>query len=72
MSSWIDSGARCDDHAGEVFPPRCRACDAAAEATDPPPPPPRVYVPGSSCPLHPHYPEPCDACDREATDLTNS
>lgn len=63
----IDPGARCDAHVGEVFPPRCRDCEAEA-ASSPPAPAPRpcVYVPGSSCPRHPHYPEPCDACDREA------
>jgi len=26
----IDHGARCEDHVGEVFRPRCEACDAAA------------------------------------------
>jgi hypothetical protein len=26
----IDHGARCDNHVGEVFPPRCAECDAAA------------------------------------------
>lgn len=36
----IDSGARCDDHAGEVFPVRCAACEAAAEEEPEP-----FYVP---------------------------
>jgi hypothetical protein len=29
----IDDGLRCDDHVGEVFPPRCEKCDA--ERRDP-------------------------------------
>jgi len=28
----VDLGIRCDQHVGEVFPPRCAACDAAAES----------------------------------------
>ncbi len=24
----LDDGARCDEHVGEVFPPRCARCDA--------------------------------------------
>ena len=30
----LDHGIRCDRHIGEVFPPRCRDCDAAARERD--------------------------------------
>jgi hypothetical protein len=29
--SHLDYGARCDEHVGEVFPPRCTACSLAAQ-----------------------------------------
>jgi hypothetical protein len=78
-----DRGARCDAHVGEVFLPRCEACDVAALEAAPPvqqpkPTPPRQPVdlgPADAygyCPFHPNYPSrpwPCDACarDRQAT-----
>jgi hypothetical protein len=27
----LDLGTRCDDHIGEVFPPRCTDCDQAEQ-----------------------------------------
>ena len=30
----IDDGLRCDDHVGEVFPPRCEKCDAERRDQD--------------------------------------
>ena len=61
----IDLGARCSDHVGEVFPPRCSDCDQATvrNASD------RVahrlgFIPGSACSSHRDYPLPCALCDR--------
>jgi len=31
MNHEVDHGVRCDDHVGEVFPPRCGTCQALAE-----------------------------------------
>lgn len=28
MTDFADVGVRCEDHVGEVFPPRCVKCDA--------------------------------------------
>jgi hypothetical protein len=27
MPTYVDTGVRCDSHAGEVFPVRCGACE---------------------------------------------
>ena len=66
-----DLGALCDRHVGQVFPPRCDACDLATlDASDN-----RLalrlgFIPGSSCPHHTDYPLPCALCERlEAKDL---
>jgi hypothetical protein len=29
----MDDGARCAEHMGEVFPPRCTRCDALRDET---------------------------------------
>lgn len=61
----VDLGIRCDRHVGEVFPPRCDACDivTAEHATER-----RTnrlgFIPGSSCSQHPDYPLPCAFCAR--------
>lgn len=59
--------ALCDDHAGNVHPPRCTACDAlqirAAAVTV------EARLSGE-CALHPGYPSstrwPCERCVRDA------
>jgi hypothetical protein len=71
----IDTGARCDRHVGEVFPPRCADCDALQDEEGmhsprtPEPLPPGTpacgYFPGSHCPRHFDHPEPCRKCQRE-------
>jgi hypothetical protein len=62
---FTDTGARCDDHIGEAFPPRCEACDylsiqEAASSVGR-----RLgFIPGTECPTHANYPLPCARCDR--------
>lgn len=56
----LDTGERCEEHVGEVFPPRCYDCAAAAIV---------VYAPLDArreCTLHPGYPGPCARCERDA------
>jgi hypothetical protein len=66
MISELDHGIRCDDHIGEVFPPRCADCDALTlqGASD------LViarlgFLPGSECGVHAGYPLPCAKCLRD-------
>ena len=64
MMTYIDHGERCDRHIGEVFPPRCNACDLIAAET-------AIlntavrYLPNSECSQHENYPLPCDRCKRD-------
>jgi hypothetical protein len=67
MSVGLDTGARCDEHVGEVFPPRCPECEALQEPL--PTPRYKTYVPGSECPLHRGYPMPCDRCERDRAEV---
>lgn len=67
--SEIDFGERCDDHVGEVFPPRCADCAAlshplAIEAHIPPAALP-VARTTDECPTHANYAEPCARCARD-------
>jgi len=62
----LDHGIRCDEHVGDVRPPRCTACDAeaAAEARR------RSEAQRiGECPRHSGYPTserfPCEACKRD-------
>ena len=58
-----DTGARCASHVGEVFPPRCAACETSHDV-------PRAgFIPGSECPAHAGYPQPCVRCEREEAEL---
>lgn len=34
MTDFVDAGARCSEHVGEVFPPRCAECTAAQAELD--------------------------------------
>jgi hypothetical protein len=72
----LDGGGRCEAHVGEVFPPRCAACDLdVANAGDSIDHAEDVrlsalfsrsgYIPGSECSAHPNYPMPCDRCARD-------
>lgn len=65
-TSEIDTGARCEAHVGEVFPPRCVACDA--ERSTGRPVPRSGYFPGAECAAHAGYPVPCPRCARDAAD----
>jgi hypothetical protein len=61
----VDLGIRCATHIGEVFGVRCAACDAATlDATENRLARRLGFIPGSSCPTHPDYPRPCEACAR--------
>ena len=62
------TGERCDRHVGEVFPPRCSACDALQRERPPERHRRLGFIPGSSCPLHPNWPLPCLKCERIADD----
>lgn len=77
----IDFGVRCDDHVGEVFPPRCDECAALNEAEHgsderglhtlqtPDGQVARLgLLPGTECDLHPAYPLPCARCARDAAE----
>jgi hypothetical protein len=65
MFAETDIGARCDRHVGEVFAPRCGACEQLNLASVRP----RIgYWPGSECLRHKNYPLPCDRCIRDAQD----
>lgn len=49
----VDVGIRCDDHAGEVFPPRCYECMAL-----------QAQRGSSRCAKHPAHFRPCSkGCD---------
>lgn len=65
MTSEIDTGARCEAHVGEVFPPRCAECIALQVAHPLMQVPACGYIPGSECGEHPNYPLPCARCARE-------
>jgi hypothetical protein len=63
-----DTGVRCDDHAGEVFLPRCEDCDRLDTGR-----PPRIgFVPGSQCTTHTNYPLPCARCARDRAESEES
>lgn len=83
MIAELDYGVRCEEHTGEVFPPRCRDCDATAEGLS------RTEslddagahsvdnldaAANGYCPEHPEYPSnehwPCARCIREASGVT--
>lgn len=56
MPMYVDSGVRCTNHAGEVFPVRCVACETlrAEYAT----------LGIRLCPTHPAHFRPCEkGCD---------
>jgi hypothetical protein len=56
MPTYVDTGIRCETHAGEVFPVRCAACDnlKAEYAT----------LGIRLCPRHPAHYRPCEkGCD---------
>lgn len=55
MNDYVDIGARCDEHAGEVFPPRCATCEVTAAEW-------RASLP-RVCQLHPMHFEPCTKCE---------
>lgn len=64
---YVDFGARCPDHVGEAFPPRCAAC--AQEAVV-------ITAPSTvgECQLHAEYIcggiyGPCAKCERESDRL---
>lgn len=63
----IDTGARCEAHAGEVFPPRCADCEELhnGPAAENQAAPACGFVPGSNCPIHTDYPLPCLRCQRD-------
>lgn len=65
----VDTGIRCETHAGEVFPPRCEECAEAEEEFRRDHPAAKIYVPGSECELHSDYPMPCDRCERDARQM---
>jgi len=72
MTTDLDLGARCDQHVGEVFRPRCLNCDLArTDGLSSPDPtgiaPLPVASPGTECPLHAEYPLPCARCARDTT-----
>ena len=61
----IDLGARCDRHVGEVFAPRCDACNAATAEHSTELRSRRLgFIPGTACHLHTDYPLPCASCER--------
>jgi len=62
MFSELDHGIRCDKHVGEVFPPRCADCTAAALERDQATAPVRFgrHLPNSECSVHRGWPLPCD------------
>jgi hypothetical protein len=78
MLSYLDHGIRCDRHVGEVFPPRCRDCNAAAREDDAATLAARYArtLPGAECDLHAGYvldrhPDgqmTCARCERDADD----
>lgn len=70
-TSEIDTGARCEAHVGEVFPPRCADC-ADLQAAHPLMIPACGYIPGSACADHPDYPLPCARCAREVGTTTTN
>ena len=60
-----DLGARCDRHVGEVFAPRCDACNlASAEHINELRSRRLGFIPGTACHLHTDYPLPCALCER--------
>lgn len=66
----IDSGERCSQHAGEVFPPRCAECQKLTEAAELDARMERLArrlpTPGVMCVFHPDYPaNPCLRCARD-------
>lgn len=70
MLSELDHGVRCERHVGEVFPPRCSDCNAAARAEDERTAPVRL---GGlvECELHVGYfnfagRQCCERCKRDA------
>ncbi len=56
MPTYVDTGARCMDHWGEVFPVRCGACENLRA---------EYRAMGMAlCPKHPAHFRPCDkGCD---------
>lgn len=63
MTYEADTGARCDQHVGEVFPPRCINCDLARDVRAVDTHARRIgFIPGSACPLHREWPLPCLKC----------
>lgn len=67
MPDYIDFGTRCETHAGEVFPPRCGACEKEAASR---------MAPASvgECPLHVGYMcggvfGRCPRCERDSDHL---
>lgn len=70
--NYVDLGIRCDRHVGEVFAPRCDACDtAAAEHTTEMRARRLGFIPGTACISHPDYPLPCDYCRRNPKENTD-
>lgn len=59
----------CDEHVGDVFPPRCATCESEQPKTPDPALDHRArrlgFIPGTECPDHPGYPLPCDRCARD-------
>lgn len=60
MLSTFEVSSRCEKHAGDVYPSRCDDCEPTA---------PTIFAPVNAwgeCITHPNYPQPCDACRRDA------
>jgi hypothetical protein len=53
--TYYDYGIRCDRHIGEVFPPRCPACEGLAAEWG--------TLPNTVCPKHPAHLRPCTKCN---------
>jgi len=63
-----NSNSRCEEHVGEVFPPRCSECDTTAASSRP-----RLgFIPGTECDQHPGYPMPCARCERDAAERSEA
>lgn len=68
-TSEIDTGARCEAHAGDAWPDRRCADCADLQAAHPTTQAPACgYIPGSECPRHTGYPMPCPRCARDRAD----
>lgn len=54
MTTFVDLGVRCDAHVGEVFPPRCPACESLAREW--------ATLRPKVCYRHPMHLLPCEKC----------